>query len=350
MQQLKAKRLTKFILSPLFLVLVIILFSESKPAFAACSYPAQILDLKNWKETLPTGSSSKPTEIKSSALATYSNDPFFRVSKDCDSIIFRAPVNGVTTSGSGYPRSELREMTDGGKKLASWSTTEGTHTLFIDGAITAVPRDKKHIVLGQIHDSEDDVIVVRLEYPKLFVDINGKDGPVLDANYQLGKRFTVKFEAKGGKISVYYNGSSSPAYVLNKKSSGNYFKAGAYTQSNCSKEKDCSSNNYGEVKIYRLLVNQNEKEILAPLAPSIEPVADVISNLPEKEEDVLSQITESVLTSPAASETAESLSGVPPITDNRPETVITESRMGIFQRFSLFVLNKIKSGFETLLN
>ncbi|MDD5084308.1 MAG: polysaccharide lyase family 7 protein [Candidatus Moranbacteria bacterium] len=220
----------------------------------AVSYPSEILDLSNWKQTLPTGASKKPAEIKQGALATFSDKTCFHPNNASDGVVFRAPVNGVTTSNSGYPRSELREMTDKGASLASWSTTSGTHSLFIDQAITAVPKNKKHIVAGQIHDANDDVIVVRLEYPKLFIDINGEEGPTLDSNYTLGKRFTVKFVAQGGMIRVYYNGNERPAYTLKKKISGCYFKAGAYTQSNCSKESDCSSSNYGEVIIYKLAV------------------------------------------------------------------------------------------------
>ncbi|WAP60112.1 hypothetical protein [Streptomyces sp. S465] len=40
----------------------------------------------------------------------------------------------MTTGGSGYPRAELREMTDGGEEEAGWPTTEGTHTLVVTEA------------------------------------------------------------------------------------------------------------------------------------------------------------------------------------------------------------------------
>lgn len=279
----------------IFLLLVIIsgtVFSgiflrEKNIVFAAaCQYPAEVLNLTNWKQTLPIGSSRKPKEITSSLLGTYIHNSFFRANTECTGVIFRAPVNGVTTSNSGYPRSELREMANNGKANANWSTTVGVHTMIIDQAITAVPKIKKHVVAGQIHNADDDVIVIRLEYPKLFVDINGKTGPTLDTNYTLGKRFTVKFEASGGKIKVYYNGNSKPVYTLTKKGSGNYFKAGAYTQSNCSKEKKkaCSDNNYGEVVIYKLLVQHGNKvadassdqiPIYLP-KPALEPVSESI--------------------------------------------------------------------------
>lgn len=249
-------------------ILGVTLFSFSsgtKEASAACLYPSQILDLSNWKETLPIGPSESPTEIKQPTLATYSKTPFFIANATCDGVIFRAPVNGVTTSGSGYPRSELREMTNRGATNASWSTTSGAHSMTITQAITAVPKSKKHVVAGQIHDSSDDVIVIRLEYPKLFIDINGTTGPTLDANYALGKKFTVQFVAAEGKIKVHYNGNQQPVYTLSKSNSGNYFKAGAYTQSNCSKEAVCDASNYGEVVVYNLKL-QHQTSTSTPIA------------------------------------------------------------------------------------
>ncbi|EKE19988.1 MAG: polyguluronate lyase precursor [uncultured bacterium] len=223
-----------------------------QPIKTSCQYPSEILNLSNWKQTLPTGSNKKPTEIKEIALASFQARPYFLANSSCDGVVFRAPVNGVTTSGSGYPRSELREMTNGGKSLASWSTTSAIHSMYLEQAITAVPKKKKHVVAGQIHDADDDVVVIRLEYPKLFVDINGKAGPTLDPNYTLGKKFSVKFVADKGTINIFYNESASPVFSMKKSGTGNYFKAGAYTQSNCSKETDCSDNNFGEVVIYKL--------------------------------------------------------------------------------------------------
>lgn len=311
-----SKKASRSAIIPLILsaALGIAFFYDSEPASAACEYPAQVLDLTNWKETLPIGSSKKPQEIKQPSLSTYSTNPYFRANADCSSVVFRAPVNGVTTSNSGYPRSELREMMNGGKQLASWSTTEGAHTLFIDQAITAIPQAKNHIVVGQIHDADDDVIVVRLEYPKLFIDINGKDGPVLDANYKLGKRFTTQFVAKNGQIAVHYNGSESPAYVLKKKGSGNYFKAGAYTQSNCSKEKQCDSGNFGEVHIYKLAVNHSNSDVpiiastLAATPPAVTPApAPVVESVPAPEPTPIAEPTPTPEPTPAPEPTPVSV-------------------------------------------
>lgn len=226
------------------------------PNSSCGTLPSQILNLANWKLTLPLNSSGglggDAAEILQPQLASYCNSPYFVVNGS--GVQFRAPVNGATTSGSSYPRSELREMTNNGSALASWSTTSGTHTMFIDQAITTVPATKKHVVAGQIHDPSDDVITVRLEYPKLFVDHNGVAGNTLTTNYVLGTRFTVKFEASGGQIRVYYNGSATPNDTLSRSGSGMYFKAGDYTQSNCDTDSPCSATNYGEVIIYGLTV------------------------------------------------------------------------------------------------
>jgi hypothetical protein len=90
------------------------------------------------------------------------------------------------TSGSHYPRSELREMTNSGRDQASWSTMAGTHTMEIVEAITHLPEVKPHVVAGQVHDATNDVVVVRLEGQKLYFDQNGVLGPILTSNYQLG--------------------------------------------------------------------------------------------------------------------------------------------------------------------
>lgn len=217
--------------------------------------PAGILNLTNWKITLPIGE-SKPVEIFQPQLNNYELDPWFIVQDGA--VRFRAPVNAPsTTANSSYPRSELREMKNNGKDLADWSATSGTHTMTIDQAITAIPVTKPHVVAGQIHDDDDDVIVIRLEGKNLYVNVDGSNKYVITDNYVLGTRFKVKFEVSGGYTRVYYN--DGLVYTLKKSYSDAYFKAGAYTQSNCSKEASglCTSSNYGEVVIYDLVVTHS---------------------------------------------------------------------------------------------
>ena len=226
--------------------------SASTGQAQACSYPADVLALTNWKQTLPTGS-SKPTEITQPKLASYSVDPWFKAATDCGGVQFRAAVNGVTTSNSGYPRSELREMTNGGAGLASWSTTSGTHTMIVDQAITHLPASKPEIIAGQIHDSSSDLTAFRLKGTSLYIS-KGNDSThhLVTSSYKLGTKFEAKFVAGGGKVKVYYNGVLRT--TISSSSSSNFYKAGAYTQANCTNSSPCSTSNYGEVMIYNLSV------------------------------------------------------------------------------------------------
>jgi len=223
--------------------------TPSTPQKPAGSAPSGILNLTNWKLTLPTGSSEDPSEVKQPALTGYSKSPYFVVQGN--GVRFRAPVNGVTTGSSSYPRSELREMTGGGKNNASWSSTSGTHTLTVDTAITHLPADKPHVVAAQIHDSEDDVTAFRLEGSKLYLT-NGDTThyKLITSAYKLGQRFQAKFVVSGGQVKAYYNGTQVGS--LSKSFSGGYFKAGAYTQANCSNSSPCSATNYGEAILYKI--------------------------------------------------------------------------------------------------
>ena len=222
------------------------------PPPVVVTLPSGVLNLTNWKLTLPveTSHAGSPDEIVQPELNGFQDTQYFHVNDTRNGVTFKAPCGGATTSGSGYPRSELREMSNNGIDKASWSTTSRTHTMEITQAITHRPDVKPHVVAGQIHDADDDVIVFRLEGTKLFIDENGNTGPVLTANYQLGDIFSIKFIAGNGGVECYYNGKY--IYKYSVSTSGCYFKAGCYTQSNTSKGDAPTA--YGEVIIYSLSV------------------------------------------------------------------------------------------------
>jgi hypothetical protein len=218
--------------------------------------PSDVLDLRNWYLTLPVNAT---TEIEQPELDGFVSSPWFVVFGNGDGVRFRAHTSGSTTTGSEYPRSELREMKSDGTVKAAWTNTSGRHHMFVEQAITAVPRGKQDIVAGQIHDGSEGVIFIRYEHPgKLMVKTDTRVITVLDADYKLGERFTIDMVAENGKIKIYYNGSSTPAYTYTTSRTGCYFKAGAYTQSNCETEaaegETCGTSNYGEVVIYDLQV------------------------------------------------------------------------------------------------
>ena len=225
--------------------------------------PADVLDLRPWKLTLPVGKQGHPLELLQPLLGTAGNSAFFRLRPD-RGVMFRAPVGGVTTENSSYPRAELREMTPDGRRRAAWSSTSGRHVMTITQAITGTPRAKPHVVAGQIHDAEDDIVMIRLEGRRLFVESDGQDVGLLDPNYQLGTRFKVSIAATSAGIRIRYNhpplrGSSvaaggAPTSVVDVRKAGRgwYFKAGCYVQSNPKRGDRPTA--FGEVVIYALSV------------------------------------------------------------------------------------------------
>lgn len=201
-----------------------------------------MIDMAIWKTTLPVGPAEHPTEL----LPVREWPPWLVKLLDVG-WRFRAHCGGTTTSGSHYPRCELRELNRNGS-LARWSTTSGKHTMIGEFTITHVPKNKPHVVVAQIHDSRDDVVMVRLEGKRLFVEANGKDIGVLNKNYQLGTRFRVKIRAKDGMIKVR---SGLKRISYGRRTSGCYFKAGCYTQSNTTYD---AATDYGEVIVHALSV------------------------------------------------------------------------------------------------
>lgn len=211
--------------------------------------PATI-DLSIWKLTLPIGEPETPLEITQPELDAFEIDPWFV--RRADGLRFRANAGGVTTSGSSYPRSELREMERGGLVRASWSTTSGRHELRLDQTITRLPEAKPHVVAGQIHDASDDVVMIRLEGRHLFVEGGGTELGTLDADYALGERFVVRIVAEGGHIRVDHGDDGSVEVDVARDATGCYFKAGVYTQSNPSRGDLPEA--YGEVIVHGIEV------------------------------------------------------------------------------------------------
>lgn len=217
-------------------------------------YPAQILDLRSWKLTTAKGSAGKPTEIQPKELATFSDPKWFRV--DGKAVVFAAPVNGVTTKNSKNCRWELRELKPDGKTLASWSSTDGVpHTLVQDMAFTRLPTGNVGVgvVGGQVHDADDDVCVWRCEATGLWLAVGDHraDWLLIDPNYRVGTRITTALSVDKGEISAWYQGRK--VHAFDKKISGAYFRAGAYTQANAGAKPNDSSN-YGECRYWSVRV------------------------------------------------------------------------------------------------
>jgi hypothetical protein len=123
--------------------------------------PGENFDLALWKITLPVDKSGafSGTALEVSPIpATYTNKDYFYTAAD-GAMVFMAPVEGATTSGSHYPRSELREMA-AGNKLAAWTIAEGG-SLSAIVSVNEVPKTSAgatgRVVIGQIHGPDDEL-------------------------------------------------------------------------------------------------------------------------------------------------------------------------------------------------
>jgi len=108
---------------------------------------------------------------------------------------------------------------------------------------------KPEVVSAQIHDTEDDVLQIRLEDRTLSVQYDdGKGEVVLDPDYRLGTPFRVRISVAAQGIAVFYNGEHKTD--IKKSGTGWYWKVGAYVQSNPSKGE--APDAAGEVVVHSL--------------------------------------------------------------------------------------------------
>jgi hypothetical protein len=242
--------------------------------------PGGNFDLSNWKITLPVdangGLSGNAMEVKS--LSIYQNSKYFYTAAD-GAMTFVAPVNGATTSGSSYARSELREMN--GTANAAWDLKTGgfmSATLEVDAAPN---RDGMggRIIVGQIHGQDDELVRLYWENGKLyfandqagssnketkfyFVNASGQQ-----PNVSLDERFSYTINAKGDTLEVTVFADGQIYKSVSKinsvwQSDKFYFKAGAYLGAN-----ESNGSGYGQASFYDLDFNHNGT-VTNPAQPS----------------------------------------------------------------------------------
>jgi hypothetical protein len=123
------------------------------------------------------------------------------------------------------------------------------HSMLGRFRVTRLTKNKPHVSIAQIHDGTDDVIQVRLETRKIFVEAGGEFIGTLDGLYTLGDPFDLIVNADRNGIRVTYV-SVKTGFVktvkFSKTGSGWYFKAGCYVQSNTTYD---AASDYAEVQI-----------------------------------------------------------------------------------------------------
>ena len=233
--------------------------------------PYDLLGLVNWKLNGLSGTKSNNQYVDEIPnLPSYTNPDWFFVQNGWAK--FQVWAGSDTSSGSGNPRMELRELTANGNGLIYWDgTTSKEHRMRWKVRVDRLPSSGK-VCFGQIHDKTDffdDVIRVQCQGSanqtsgSVKLRINGYVTEVLEGggktvgNFNLGEElyFELTYQnsvvklyelnTSGNRVRTIYTSQSAPAKE-------NYFKAGCYLQS--MKGKSYNSSDYGSVAINKLEV------------------------------------------------------------------------------------------------
>lgn len=223
-------------------------------------------DLSYWKLTLPVDSTGgiNGTAVEVKSLENYDNPKYFTRGSD-GAMVFTAMPEGATTSGSKYPRSELREMK--GSERAAWNLKEGgtmTATLKIDQAPEKNDGTPGKMVVGQIHGKDEELVRLYWDAGKVyFVNdraagtgketiFNLYDAQGKTPDVSLHEKFSYRIEAYGKEllVEVYADGKTySSKTAINDvwQTDQFYFKAGVYLGVN-----ETSAKGIGQVSFYAL--------------------------------------------------------------------------------------------------
>lgn len=202
-----------------------------------------MITLTNWALT----DNSDTKGGKSGEAATLEPGKYTLAKSADDSLTFRAEVDDAKTSGTKYPRKELREWLKG--KKAAWKLSQGG-TMTASLTVDAVPTQKNgkpgKVVIGQIHGKSNELC--RLYWNAGVVnfhnDISGKDHKEHEFTFPglpkipLGKPFSYTISATADTLTVTIsldgNTYSNTIRPVDKKwaSDSLYFKAGVYLGNN----------------------------------------------------------------------------------------------------------------------
>jgi hypothetical protein len=220
--------------------------------------PGGNFNLSDFKLQLPVASGSGVLEIDQPQLATYTSSFFYTASDGA--MTFWTPVTGATTSGSSYPRSELRDL----REWAVTSTKTQTGTV----KILQQPSTGK-IIFAQIHGhvSGSELLKLRWTNGEVRAGVKTSIGAseaqqVIKSGLSLGTEINYTIRMSNRVLTVTVNGTTvSYTMASNWDQDTVYFKAGCYIEDNAG-----TSSEGGKVAYYAL-----NGPALAPAAPIFNP-------------------------------------------------------------------------------
>jgi len=233
------------------------------------SAPSGNFNLANWKITLPVDASGRfvGTAVEVKNLSGYRHASYFYTASD-GAMVFVAPVEGATTSGSRYARSELREMR--GSERAAWTLKQGgfmSATLEVDKVPTLSNGAGGKIVIGQIHGQDEELVRLYWENNTVYFKNDQAGARNTELRFDLtnaagqrpnisrNEKFSYSISAKGDylDVKVYADGKvySSHTRINDVWDTDKfYFKAGTYLGVN-----ETQGKGVGQTSFYALSFN-----------------------------------------------------------------------------------------------
>ena len=230
----------------------------SLAAHASCltTPPSSVIDLAHWKLTLPIdadgGTTGEAAEVATESLTSGYRSGYFCV-EPSGAVKFWAPVNGATTDGSEYPRSELRYVIDPDDDNDNWIADRDDAGLSSHLVVERVPASTQKVVVGQIHGFQTNAFIkLRYQYnptthtANVAALVNESPSASNSTNYGSiggltnGVPFTYSISVQNRVITIKVNGQVLTSFHIQ---SGwlhvpMYFKAGTYDQASGSSGTD----------------------------------------------------------------------------------------------------------------
>lgn len=228
------------------------------------AYNSDHFDLTKWNMTIPEDSSGGITGLAKTIDNLYDYESQYFYDDTDGGMVFKAMVEGATTSGTHYARSELRELASPGK-IAFWNLATGgtmTATLKVDAVPLLFDGTPGKFVIGQIHGKSDELTRLYWDNGTVYFKNDQSGGTNSEHQFLLtnaagetpsiaiGEKFSYMIDAHGSTLTVkvFADGQEYDSVTsINSIWQGDtlYFKAGVYLGVN-----ETQGTGYGQASFY----------------------------------------------------------------------------------------------------
>jgi hypothetical protein len=192
--------------------------------------PGQNFNLSKFKLQLPVAHGNGVVEIPAAQLPTYTSE-YFYTDKTTGAMIFWVPTDGAHTSGSKFPRTELRQNTD-------FTISTGSTSLTVTVAVLQTPK-RNNIVVGQLKGENEQPIELRWIEGDVVASVKTSykqtkpENLTLASGLKEGRKFTYTMALQRGVVTITVNGSSKKVtFDKDWDADKVYWKFGNYCQDN----------------------------------------------------------------------------------------------------------------------